>query len=192
MFFDQNLTFRITEVIKHFYEWDYPELVCVHLIEKYPVGYQKGVDDLVWISDLSAEGGWIVFTVDRGKSSNIQPLPEICSNLKITHVLLGNELCKPSKLKQAIVECWEQIRWLSQQKAGSRARLREETTKRGDSKFSLHVVDVSKVIDRRTSKIKDKFTEKRVPKVTDKKTKPHPKPKNNDHPDLFANPKHSN
>lgn len=108
MFFDQNLTFRITEVIKHFYEWDYPELVCVHLIEKYPVGYQKGVDDLVWISDLSAEGGWIVFTVDRGKSSNIQPLPEICSNLKITHVLLGNELCKPSKLKQAIVECWEQ------------------------------------------------------------------------------------
>lgn len=122
------------------------------------------MDDLVWLSDLSKEGGWIVFTVDRGKSSNIQPLPEICSSLKITHVLLGNGLGKPIKLKQAIVECWEQLKWLSKQKPGTRTRLREERGRNGDVKYVLHEVEIMRIYDKKSKRIKRKSTERKAPK----------------------------
>lgn len=183
LFLDQNLSFRIPPVIKAFYEWEHPNLEFIHLTERYDIGFNKGVDDLVWISDLSTQGGWIIFTVDRGKSSSIQPLPQICSRLKVTHVLIGESLANPSKLKQALVECWEQLRWLADQSPGTRARIREERNSKGIAKFILHEVEITKVFDKQSRKVVEKRRERKAPKP--KKTASKKRLSLMDHQDFF-------
>ncbi len=60
--------------------------------------YQKfapGVKDPVWIPQIAREEGWIVISGDRGTHTRQgEKLPQICSALGVTHIVLSAALLK--------------------------------------------------------------------------------------------------
>jgi hypothetical protein len=121
LFFDSTSSPKLPRLLREFYAWDYPHLEATQLYDKFSSDQN---DDPVWLSALSAEGGWIVVSEDRAKSSRRSQLPLICANLKITHILVSPSLKKFADMKQAIVECWRDVVALSRMPPGTKSVLR--------------------------------------------------------------------
>ncbi len=162
LFFDHNLPPRAAELLEAFYRYDHPDLECTYLTKKFKVTPNDPLDDPVWLSTLSSEGGWMVFTRDRARSSKVLPLPEICLNLKITHVLVGDSLGRLSDLKQAIAECWRCLETLSRRPPGTRARLQYRVHKKHEKVPIIRLIDRDMVI--RERKIHSNQSEKEIPR----------------------------
>jgi hypothetical protein len=162
LFFDHNLPPRAAELLEDFYRYDHPDLECTYLTKKFQVTPNDPLDDPVWLSTLSSEGGWIVFTRDRARSSKILPLPEICLNLKITHVLVSDSLGRLSDLKQAIVECWRCLETLSRKPPGTRARLQYRMHKKHERVPIIRLIERDVVIKER--KIQSSQSAREIPR----------------------------
>jgi hypothetical protein len=84
------------------------EAELTHLFQK----FSPGTLDSIWISQIAAEGGWIVVTSDRGaKSKKSERLPLICRELRVTHVVLSRGLHKRSAYFRTLANSssWRQL-----------------------------------------------------------------------------------
>jgi hypothetical protein len=105
-----------------------------HLFDKFP----PGTADSVWIPQIASEGGWIVITSDRGKTSRkSEKLPLICRELGVTHVVLSAGLHKRSTHYRvlAISSCWPQLIAAADAPGGTRFTVSIHTGKRGTTSF---------------------------------------------------------
>lgn len=97
---------------------------------------KKGVRDEDWIPLIQNEG-WFVITGDsgRGGAGKGVPLPMVCSQSRVTHVMLSPKLQQKSGFEKvrAIINVWEKICELPVATPGSGWLLRLV----GDSRFDL-------------------------------------------------------
>jgi len=83
LFFDECLPPRLVEDFQKFFELSRPAPEFAHLREN----YKPGTSDPDWLRDLDGKM-WIVVTGDKASKSSLNPLPEICKEYGITHLLV--------------------------------------------------------------------------------------------------------
>jgi len=108
-FFDECLSHLVVErQIRDSLQLYGADAEIAHLFNK----FNRGTPDKVWVPELSAEGGWIVISADRGAHSRKdERLPLICRDLDVTHVLLSASLHRRDMHYKfsAINSCWKDL-----------------------------------------------------------------------------------
>jgi hypothetical protein len=103
-FFDANISTRIVRALQHLTEGDGCQLV--HLSERFP----EGAADIVWISELSSQGSWILVSGDI----SIRRRPDerrVFELAKLPAFFLAKGWVNVSLWDQAVamVKCWPTI-----------------------------------------------------------------------------------
>ncbi len=100
LLFDENIGWPIVRALAGLLAYFDPRPEVKHLLE---FTQRQGIPDSQWISQLEGEH-WMVITGDRGSRGSGTPLPRICRDAGITHVIIRGRL---NNLRQ-----WERARAL--------------------------------------------------------------------------------
>ena len=121
LFFDENIGTRLYRALSALLKLSKRRNIeTAHLIVDY---YGKGLWDESWIPNLVGEG-WIVISADRGSGSRKKgkPLPIVCRENAITHVLISGKLHNKEQLEKAcaILDVREKLFELDNEPKGTR------------------------------------------------------------------------
>ena len=123
-----------------------------HIVDK----FASGEKDEDWIPKLGTEGGWVVITSDAGKHSRRgHKLPDLCSEYKVTHIILSNSLHQRTNLDKIkwLGAAWQYIEVLHDKPPGSRFHMRLKSGK-GKMSFTI-LVEPFKIQPRRQRRNRD-------------------------------------
>ena len=104
---DENIGKPITLDLAKLLRWHRPQAEVIHLndfMEK------SGVSDDKWIPKAAEENA-IIITGDSAKKSNRNPLPRICRNNRVRHVLFSRAFCQRPQFEKAraIIVVWPEL-----------------------------------------------------------------------------------
>jgi hypothetical protein len=139
LLFDENFgephIKRLAEFVQIQQEIERP--VVSHLFEL----FERGTLDEDWLPK-AADGGWTIITADRGRRSKKKgaPLPHVCAQLRITHVMMSGAVhsLKMFEKMRAILSVWPDLLLAAQGEKGRRYLL--EST--GGGRFRLSQRDI--------------------------------------------------
>jgi hypothetical protein len=108
--------------------------------------FERGELDSVWVPLIAQQGRWIVITADNAKKNNKGgKLPRLCSEFKVTHVLLSGALHQKTtaEKRDAILLMWGRIAKLDGETPGTRFKLKYKS-KKGSKDEVVLVLEKSK------------------------------------------------
>lgn len=121
LFFDENIGARLYRALSALLKLSKTRNIeTAHLIVDYS---GEGLRDESWVPRLAGEG-WIVISADRGSGSRKKgtPLPIVCRENGITHVLISGKLHNKEQLEKAcaILDVREKLYELDDAPKGTR------------------------------------------------------------------------
>lgn len=117
---DECLGRPIVNAMSEWLSWGEPKPTIHHLTNY----FVPGTLDPDWIPKVKGEG-WIIISQDKG-SKGRNKLPQICTECKITHIILAKAVgrMKQREKASAIISVLEDIKKCSDAPAGTRFRLK--------------------------------------------------------------------
>ncbi len=131
---DECLGRPIVLAMNEWLSWENPKPIINHLTNY----FIPGTPDQDWIPEVKDQG-WIIVSQDKG-SKGRNKLPQICSESKITHIILTKAVGRLKQVQKAnaIFSLWEDIKKCYSHPSGTRFRLKMNHAGR----FVLEKVDV--------------------------------------------------
>jgi hypothetical protein len=133
LLFDENFGKPLILALRQLVTVCQEQVEIAHILDFYEQGQ---VDDDVWIRNLP--NNWTVISADRGKRKGGPKLPQICVEMKITHVLLSAKLHEMKQFQKIrmVLSLWPNLISVCGAPNGSRFSLR----KSGDGAVLVEVL----------------------------------------------------
>ena len=107
LLFDENIGKPLTDAIAGLLRFYDPKPEILHILDLMKT---CGVRDETWVPVI-ANQNWMVITADRGRQGSGRPLPWICKDFKVTHILFSGTLHNQRQFERAraIITLWPEI-----------------------------------------------------------------------------------
>ena len=107
LLFDENIGKPLAQAIGQILRFDNSRHEVRHILD---LTNKLAVPDEQWVPTI-ADGDWMVITADRGRQGPGRPLPRICKELSVTHVVISGTLHNSRQFEKAraIIALWPEF-----------------------------------------------------------------------------------
>ncbi len=97
LLFDENIGKPLVLAIAGLASFSDPPVEVKHILE---ITQACSVPDHVWIPKIASES-WLVVSADRGRRGKGMPLPKVCRQFGVSHVLISGALHQQRQFEKA-------------------------------------------------------------------------------------------